>query len=384
MRVREYAVVIETRRLPEFDPGDDAEYALVTGLLRALSAVRGATLLWAIIGVAFSTEHLEHEWGAVGLLALMAVTTALVSLWPNRGAVLDPQSAKTVAFELIVGAIVLVGDGLIYADTRPQSLPWSWPAAGVMAAGIIYGARAGILAALFTGMASMTSEVVLLDRDTSGIGALSKLGLWLLAGGVAGYVVSRLRRAEAQISVAQAREEVARQLHDGVLQTLAVIQRRSDDGELSALARDQEHDLRAFLSGSVNSPTEFEPELRRLAARHESMFGGRVSVVVAADTPRLKQNQLDALSGAIGEALTNAGKHGEAERVTIYAEPADHDDGGHAIFVSVKDNGSGFDSNGVEERIGISRSIRGRIVEAGGRAEVNGNPGRGAEVQLWI
>lgn len=342
-------------------------------------------MLWAFIGVAFSTEHLKHAWAAWSLLALMALTTVLVSLWPHRGALLDPQSAKTVAFELVVGATVLVGDGLVYADTRPQSLPWSWPAAGVIAAGIIFGTRAGILAATFTGIASMTSEVALLDRDTSGIGALSKFGLWLLAGGVAGYVVSRLRRAEAQISVAQAREEVARQLHDGVLQTLAVIQRRSTDGELAALARDQEHDLRGFLSGSVVGPTEFEPRLRRLASRYESMFGGRVTVVVAGDTPRLRPEQLEALAGAIGEALTNAGKHANAERVTIYAEPADGtSDDDHSVFVSIKDNGSGFDPASAEERIGLSRSIRGRMTEAGGRVEVIGKPGRGAEVQLWI
>lgn len=353
----------------------------MTGLLRVLSAVRAATLLWAIVGVALSTKHLEHAWAASGLLVLMTVTTILVSLWPHRGAFLDPQSAKTVAFELVVGAIVLIGDGLVYADTRPQSLPWSWPAAGVMAAGIIYGTRAGILAATFTGTASMMSEVVFLDRDTGWVGALSKLGLWLLAGGVAGYVVSRLRRAEAQISVARAREEVARQLHDGVLQTLAVIQRRSVDNELAALARDQEHDLRGFLSGSVESMSEFEPTLHRLASRHETMFGGRVSVVVAGDTPRLRPENLEALAGAIGEALTNAGKHGKADRVTIYAEPAD---GEHTVFVSVKDDGSGFDPSTAEERIGISRSIRGRITEAGGRVEVTGKPGRGAEVQLWI
>lgn len=374
--------LITTLTLPNHDPSAEAEKALMIGLLRSLSVFRGVTLAWAIGGVLLSGEHLDRPYLAAGLLGLMAVVTLLVTIWPDRGSLIDPISAKTVALELLVGAIVLVGDGIVYLDSRPQSLPWSWPAAGVMAAGIVYGTRAGILAAAFTGVASLLSEVVLLERDTGYVGAISKLGLWLLAGGIAGYVANRLRRAEAQISVVRAREEVSRQLHDGVLQTLAVIQRRADDAELSTLARDQEHELRAYLSGSIDTPTELEPELRRLAARHESLFGGRVQVTVAPDLPIVVRGKIEAMVGAVGEALTNAGKHGEAERVTIYAEPADGDD--TMVFVSVKDDGGGFDPDETDERIGLSRSIRGRIEEAGGRVELTSRPGRGTEVQLWL
>ena len=377
--------IIAAHFLPDHRPSEDSEHALVIGLLRASSVFRGVTLLWACVGIALSTEHLAQPIFAGALVALMVITTLLVNLWPSRGAIFDPLSARTVAFELMVGAIVLIGDGLVYEDTRPQSLPWSWPAAGVMVAGILYGKRAGLLAAAFIGSASLFAEVVLLERTGSGVGALSKLALWMLTGGVAGYVVTRLRMAEAQISVIRAREEVSRQLHDGVLQTLAVIQRRSDDNELSALARDQEHDLRAFLSGSADAATEFEPEVRRLAARHESMFGGRVNVVIAGDVPALLPEQLDALCGAMGEALTNAGKHGEAEKITIYAEPADEDMmDSPTVFVSINDDGTGFDPEEVEERIGLSRSIRGRMIDAGGRAEISSKPGRGAEVRLWV
>lgn len=373
-----------------------ADEALVRGLFRSLSMFRGATLVWAVLGVVFSTEHLIRPALAWAMVSLMIVATLLLT--PRRGgkAILNPLATSTVVFEVAVGVTVLLADGFVYADSRTQSLPWSWPAAGIMAAGILFGTRAGLITALLISAAAYVSEVLLLNRSPTSdyVSAISKAGLWILTGTIAGFVVARLRRAESEISVVRAREEIARELHDGVLQTLAVIQRRSTDPELAALARDQEHDLRGFLAGSVDD-TEllgFEPSMHGIAAMHERRFPGcKVSVVVAGELPPLDELQLSAVSGAVGEALTNASKHGSATKATIYAEPTEDsfDDPPAAapnarVFVSVKDNGSGFDPAAITESIGLSQSIRGRIEEAGGTADVTSAPGRGADVQLWI
>jgi signal transduction histidine kinase len=119
--------------------------------------------------------------------------------------------------------------------------------------------------------------------------------------------------------------------------------------------------------------------LRATAGRFEDNFGGRVQVLVADDIPKLRRETVDALAGAVGEALMNAGKHGVADRVTVYVEPQDH-----GVFCSVKDNGRGFDVAATPEGIGLTKSIRGRLSEAGGRVEVRSRPGDGAEVCLWI
>ena len=357
-----------------------------------LSVFRWATLAYATLGVAVSREFLIREPVAWALLALMAVTTLSLTSWPSPLKPFDRMSATAVVFELSVGVIVLLGDSFVYSSERVQSLPWSWPAAGIMAAGIIFGARAGFISSLFVGAAAFYSEWIVLERFESPLAALSKLGLWIITGTLAGYVVTRLRRAEAQISVARAREEVTRELHDGVLQTLAVIQRRSDDPELAALARDQEHDLRGFLAGSRNEHVAFEPAVRSLAARHERMHPScKVHVVVAQDLPEFHEAQLAAVAGAIGEALTNASKHGEATKVTIYAEPAEDSflpkppaAANSTIFVSIKDDGTGFDLDTMTESIGVSSSIRGRIEEVGGTADIDSTVGRGTEVQLWV
>ena len=203
--------------------------------------------------------------------------------------------------------------------------------------------------------------------------------LYALAGGVAGYAVAKLREAEREISMVRAREEVARTLHDGVLQTLAVVQRRASDPELARLARDQERELRDYLFGAEPAGGELGPRLRQAAARFEDHFDARAQVIVAEDLPKLAGAQVDALAGAVAEALTNSGKHGVASAVTVYAEP----DGDGGVFCSVKDDGRGFGPE-APEGVGLARSIRARIEEVGGRVEVDGNPGRGTEVRLWV
>ncbi len=323
---------------------------------------------------------------------MMVLTTILLT--PRRGglALLNPLATSTVIFEVAIGIIVLIGDGFVYADTRPQSLPWSWPAAGVMAAGIVFGTRAGLITSLVTGAAAYVSEELMLDRSEGFVAPISKMGLWVLTGTIAGYVMARLRRAEAEISEARARESFARELHDGVLQTLAVIQRRSTDAELAALARDQEHDLRGFLAGMPGETLAFEPAMHALAARHERLYPTcKVSVVVAGDLPQLSEEQLGAVSGAVGESLTNASKHGDATKITIYAEPTEDAFSkppasvpNATAFVSVKDDGAGFDVNEMTESIGVSRSIKGRLEDVDGFADIESTPGRGTEVQLWL
>jgi hypothetical protein len=71
-----------------------------------------------------------------------------------------------------------------------------------------------------------------------------------------GYVVQLARRAQAAYaeavalqSAAAERERLSRSVHDGVLQALALVSRRSTDPQLAALAADQEAALRRLLVG---------------------------------------------------------------------------------------------------------------------------------------
>jgi signal transduction histidine kinase len=193
-------------------------------------------------------------------------------------------------------------------------------------------------------------------------------------------------------------EEVARTLHDGVLQTLAIVERRSTDADLVALAREQEHELREFLfstrpdthrppagtgldgGATVGVAMDLGARLRAASAEAERRYGLRSDVVLTDPDAEVPEAVAVAVAGAVGEALTNAAKHGGAHRATVYVEAGD--DGG--LFCSVKDDGGGFDPATTPEGVGLSRSIRGRMADVGGSAAVESRPGRGAEVVLRL
>jgi signal transduction histidine kinase len=324
----------------------------------------------------------SRPWLAVALmgaaLAVTAVTGLLARVEPMRLLALP-----VIGSELVVAFALLAADAWVFGGEHAPSLASVWPLAGVLTAGVAWAGRGGAIAGAVVGLGTLVGEL-LLARSTEPVGDLtvaagSSVVLYALAGGVAGYATIKIREAERRISIAQAREEVARTLHDGVLQTLAVVQRRATDPDLARLARDQERDLRDYLFGAEADRGQLAPRLREAAARFEDHYGGRARVVVADDLPRLSSATVEALAGAVAEALSNAGKHGQATTVTVFAEPTE--DG--SIFCSVKDDGRGFAAE-VDEGVGLSRSIRGRVVDVGGRVEVDGNPGRGAEVRLWV
>jgi len=367
----------------------EREDSLVQGLVSGVAVFRWLAWAWLAAMVVISRKELTdpsaRTWVAYVLAgAALVVTAGVTVLLRSRSDRL--LTLPVVAAEVAVGCALGVGDQVAYNGvSHPQMLGSIWPLAGIITAGIVWAGRGGLIAGVTVGIGHLlgdaTSPTFTWDRAKV-VSPLSTLVLFTLAGGIAGLVTIKLREAERRISLAQAREEIARTLHDGVLQTLAIVRVRASDPDVVRLATEQERDLREYLFGSpstVSGGGEVGARLRAGAARFEDHYGGRARVVLAPDVPRLTPTVADALVGAVNEALTNAGKHGGARTVTVFAEPVDG-----SLFCSVKDDGSGFDSAAVAEGVGLSRSIRGRIGEIGGRVEIDGRPGRGTEVRCWV
>ncbi len=193
-------------------------------------------------------------------------------------------------------------------------------------------------------------------------------------------LVRGLSTERAERIRSQERAEVAAHLHDSVLQTLALMQRRIDDPrEVAALARRQERELRAWLNGRHAAGDDTVAlALEAAAAEVEEAHGVPVEVVAVGDAPL--DARAEALVAAAREALVNAAKFAGDGPVALYAEVANG-----RIEVFVRDRGPGFDPAAVPaDRRGVRESIIGRMERHGGRAAVHTALGEGTEVELVL
>ena len=236
----------------------------------------------------------------------------------------------------------------------------------VVAAGIVFLQTTGALGAARDVLLAVLAAVVVL-------GVI--FAPWIVR------LVRSLTHERAERIRSQERAEVAAHLHDSVLQTLAMVQRRAGEpGEVAALARRQERELRAWLSGrpAPGQSTRLAGALEAAAAEVEESHGVPVEVVVVGD------HELDpaheAMVAAAREAMTNAAKFGGGSAVDVYAESADL-----RTQVFVRDRGPGFDVDAVPaDRRGVRESIVGRMERHGGRARITSAPGSGTEVEIVL
>jgi signal transduction histidine kinase len=191
----------------------------------------------------------------------------------------------------------------------------------------------------------------------------------------------RIREAE--------RAEIAAHLHDSVLQTLALIQRQSDEPrEVARLARGQERELRSWLYGPGGYRRSGAPDrpaleaglteaLAAAAGEVEDTYALTVRpVVVGGD--RTLDDGLRALVLATREAMVNAAKHAGVDEVSVYAEVEPDE-----VNVFVRDRGAGFDPDAVpDDRHGLADSFRGRMARHRGTVRLRTRQGEGTEVHL--
>jgi signal transduction histidine kinase len=351
-----------------------------------------AGLRWAawvgLAVVALVNLHRDHH-PAVVILAIVvtgAVTAIdqLVLMGPRWTMALSPG---LVATEVAVAALVVGADGWVHqALLTGQTIAGIWPLSAILlaalAGGVVWGVGVGVVlsGARFVAVLVAAGNAGPIGRDL--LGATTTGLSWIVIGAMCGTIIHLLRRAQHQLAEAEARDHIARDLHDGVLQTLAMIERRSESVDIARLARDQERDLRSYLFGDRSETDNLAAALRRAAARAERSWPATaVTVTITDDVPVLRTEQVEAVVGVATEALTNAAKHGHAGRVVVFA---DIDESSGGLFLTIKDDGAGFDPATVTEGVGMARSIRGRVQDLGGRVEFASAGGDGTEVRIAI
>ncbi|MFI6461950.1 MacS family sensor histidine kinase [Streptomyces sp. NPDC050528] len=381
-------------------------------LWRALSGYRVLTMLYAIGLFASAYDEFDRPVIAIAFYVVLFVWT-LATLPRVQSAVACTKRFLAVDLAIALTGIVLTP--LAADDHHIQSggptLPSIWTAGSVLAYAIKGGWRWAAFASTPVAVAN------LIERGSPARDTVHNVVLVWVASIAIGYVVEVARASERTLARAleieattRERERLARDIHDGVLQVLAMVQRRGavlggEAGELGRMAGEQEIALRTLVSGAlvpvsrvsldaaegavvraveeVEEPDDDGPvDLRALLAPYAA---AKVSFAEPGAPVPLPAPAAKELAAAVGAALDNVRRHaGEDARAWILVE-----DEPREVVVTVRDDGPGIPEGRLaqaegEGRLGVALSIRGRLRDLGGSAELVSIPGQGTEVELKV
>ena len=355
-------------------------------ILQVLAVARWGCWAWMVGVIAFSGDAVRHPvaaWLAVAVtFVVSAAATVAVRTRPER-----LVTAPRVLGDVVVAIGLTVLDGYVFAPghvfVTSQNLAVEWTFIAVAAAGVAYGPSLAALAGLTFGPARWVGGILNgfnRFQPKHFVSMLATSLFYAACGAIFGWLTRMLRRAEAEISDTRAREEMARVMHDTVLQTLALVERRSrtSDPDLAALAREADRDVRRYLFGPTPTARGLAAAISAAVERARGDADVDVTVNVIDDGCRLEVRSIEAVARAIGQAVANAIEHADAGRIVVFAET---DDDGH-VFGSVRDDGQGFDVEAPRDGNGLDQSIIARIEAIGGRVVVSSS-GAGTEVNLW-
>jgi signal transduction histidine kinase len=374
----------------------DADAAdLETALRRVVYGFRVVALVW--MGVLALAAAAGGRAGAPAVAATLLPAAA----WTAASVVLLARPGPRPGWGLLtadvgVTAWVVMAPALLFGEE--STFFGGYPFSTVLVTAWARGLPGALPAAALLAAATLGRLAVLSGGGPGGPATVDTAVFYLVGAATLSWGIGVLRRTDAERraaaaalaaeraerALAEQRAETAAHLHDSVLQTLALIQRRSDaPAEVTTLARRQERDLRDWLSGrgpGAGGPgvARFAAAVADMAAAVEATHHCTVEVVTSGDAE--VDADLEALVAAAREAVVNAARHAEVARVSVYAEvTADR------AAVYVRDRGVGFDPAAVAaDRRGISESIRGRIGRHAGTADIRSTPGAGTEVELAV
>jgi signal transduction histidine kinase len=346
-------------------PGEGALAGVCAGIAKSLGVdVTLVRLTFALLAFA----------GGAGIVAYGGAWLAVA---PEDGP--EPSSRRRlVGLALLAVAAALALRGLGLSDSL------IWPAAA-LAFGFLLTRRGGRRAVIGLTLIAV-GVLVFVDQNAGGGGrdtVLESSGVAIVLLLVLGPWAWRLvaeRDAERTARIrSQERAEMAARVHDSVLQTLALVQREAGDPRrVSALARRQERELRAWLYPDARAGASgLAAAIEAAAAEVEELHGVPVELVRTGDVPL--DGRVEAIVLAAREAMANAAQHSAADEVSAFVDVGEDE-----IAVFVRDRGSGFDPAALPDGAhGIAESIRGRMARAGGSAEITSGPD-GTEVELRL
>jgi signal transduction histidine kinase len=205
------------------------------------------------------------------------------------------------------------------------------------------------------------------------------------------------RARQAELAAAEERSRIARDIHDGIAQSLYMLSISLEacadlaakgqpglDQRLASLSRlakqallDARHyifDLRPLQEGSASLAQTVERQVQEF----QTVTGIPAAVMVSGDETPLPLSASMGLYRIVQESLANVYKHAQASCVEVHLafQPGE-------VQLQVADDGQGFVPNGEHAGHGLN-NLAERARELGGRLEIASGPGQGTCVTLTL
>ncbi|MGH3887866.1 MAG: MacS family sensor histidine kinase [Pseudonocardiaceae bacterium] len=365
----------------------------MTPLWRGAVALRIVTAAFAIAMIIVHHDGYARPglgWAVLAGIVVWTVVTCLAYSYDGT------RRIHVIVLDLLVtltlmgsSALVLSPEQLTEVTTRAPLLTTVWACGPVVVAAV----HAGRIAGALFGVAVSLADVSIRGYFTTDVArdAVLLIGTGFvlgLAATAARRATEQLRRAARAEAATAERERLARSIHDSVVQVLARVRARGghldgEAGELARLAGEQEIALRSLLcAGPPATATTGEQDLTAALAL---LASPRVEVSVPASAVLLPASDVEELVAVTREALANTARHGGPEAKSwVLVE-----DLGEEVVLTVRDDGPGVQDGQlataeVGGRMGVSRSIRGRVADLGGTLTLDTGPGRGTEWEIRL
>ncbi len=361
-------------------------------MFRSLAVLRLVVAGYAVLLHLFRWRELEHPvagWAVVAAIVGWSLLAAWAYDAPAR------RGLPLLVVDFAVTAAILLSTPYVQSDAmlerHASTMPSFWVVVPVLAWAVMRGWSGGLAAAVLMSAVDLSVRTDLTGTNWGNIFLL------LLAAGVVGHSTALVleaseARAEAEriAAVLSERARLARAVHDGVLQVLSLVQRRTGElggeaAELGLLAAEQEASLRALVQGGATASTTGPGGEADLVAALATLGSRTVTVSGPVSQVLLPEPVVAELGCVVRACLDNVVRHvGPGASAWVLVEQVVDQ-----VVVTVRDEGPGIPAGRLAEaardgRLGVRESICGRMRDLGGSAELVTGQGQGTEWELRV
>lgn len=372
------------------------EYRRFTRVNLPVWVIVGVTILWGIVHKL--SGKFKLEWTQLALLIVLAIGPAVARTWVGLK---DPRVMYRMSLPLVAWDLFLITLAVRFTGGF-ESQVWLLYFALLVSESAVMSTRGLLITLALTavgyGWASAPLPAEYWNDFWYRVAALS-LVCWLIHQVYRSHVEYRTELAELreQYELAQERERIAREFHDGLghhlvsaIRGLESLQRHFSgvhDTKTTDALQEQIDILRTALEETrqtiqqLRAPeaTDIRQFIKQSADRIAQRLGAQLHCECPEVIPELTPLQSLMLVRVLQEALSNVMKHaGNPQNLWVLCQVS-----GDWLEACVEDDGNGFHPETVMEGMGLN-NMRDRIQTLEGELTVQSAPGQGTKIQIRI